>query len=190
MLHAMLTFLFALILPGFLTIRTSDSQTLPADKSYLQDTEWLTWEQAMERHQKEPRKIVVDVYTEWCSWCKRMDQNTFNHPFISDYINKHYYAVKFNAERREDIIFQGKTYKYVSSGKRGYHEFAAKITQGRLSYPSVVFLDEQIEIIQSIPGYREPGEFEIILTYFARNYHLKTPWDTYQRNYIPLSKQP
>jgi thioredoxin-related protein len=192
MLHAILIFLFALYLPAeFLHAGTSpDSNSVGAAKSSLQQIEWLTWEQAMELHQKEPRKIVLDVYTDWCGWCKRMDQNTYNHPLIASYINTHYYAVKFNAERREDIVFRGKTYKYVSGGKRGYHEFAAKITQGRLSYPSTVFLDEQMEIIQSIPGYREPDEFEIILTYFARNQHLKTPWDAYQRSYTPLSKQP
>jgi thioredoxin-related protein len=191
MLDSSLTFLFTFILPGLLSmVPDSDPDTCKRVTQPVQEIQWLTWEQAVELHQKEPRKIILDVYTDWCGWCKRMEQNTFGHELISSYINEHFYAVKFNAERQEDILFRGIAYKYVSTGKRGYHEFAAKITQGRLSYPSTVFLNEQLEIIQSIPGYREPHEFEVILTYFARDQHLQTPWETYQRSYVPLSGKP
>ena len=76
----------------------------------------------------------------------------------------------------------------VKNGMRGYHELAAEITRGQLSFPTVVFLDEKIEVIQSIPGYRDTKEFETIATYFGRNEHLKTPWETYQKNYQPLPK--
>lgn len=157
---------------------------------YSSGIQWLSWEQATALHKKNPKKIVVDIYTDWCGWCKRMDQNTFGDPVIAQYVNEHYYAIKFNAEQRDDILFRGKTYKFVPSGKRGYHELAAAITNGRLSYPNTVFLNEGLEVIQAIPGYKEPADFEMILTYFAKNKHLETPWETYQRNYQPLPKNP
>ncbi len=147
---------------------------------------WLSWQDMLEKSKKERRKVVVDVYTDWCGWCKRMDATTFQHPQIAKYINEHYYAVKFNAEDRKDIDFKGKTFKFVKNGMRGYHELAALITQGRLSYPSIVFLDENHEVIQSIPGYRDAVEFEKIVTYFGGNQHQKTPWEVYQRNYQPM----
>lgn len=145
---------------------------------------WLSWEEVVEKSKYKKKKIVVDVYTQWCGWCKRMDQTTFTNPFIISYVNQHYYPVKFDAETKADILFNGKTYRFVKNGMRGYHELAAQITRGRLSYPTFVFLDETFEVIQSIPGYRSVGEFETILTYFGTNSHKTTPWESYHRNYL------
>ncbi len=149
---------------------------------------WITWEQMLEKSKKQKRKVVVDVYTDWCGWCKRMDATTFSEPCLAKYVNENYYAVKFDAEQKQEIVFKDKTYKFVKNGMRGYHELAAEITRGQLSFPTVVFLDEKIEVIQSIPGYRDAKEFETIATYFGRNEYLKTPWETYQKNYKPLPK--
>jgi thioredoxin-related protein len=150
--------------------------------------QWITWEQALEKSKTHPRKIMVDLYTDWCGWCKRMDASVFHNNAIVNYVNQNYYAIKFNAEQKEEITFKGKTYRFVKQGMKGYHELAAEITRGRLSYPTIIFLDEKLEVIQPIPGYKEPLEFEQIITYFGRNEHQKTPWDVYQRNYVPLSK--
>jgi uncharacterized protein YyaL (SSP411 family) len=85
----------------------------------------VTWEQAEALCKKEPRKVVVDVYTEWCGWCKKMDKATFQNEVIVKYLNENYYAIKFNAEQREDIHLKGKDYEYVKSmGGKGYHELA------------------------------------------------------------------
>lgn len=149
---------------------------------------WISWEQMMEKSKSQHKKVIVDVYTDWCGWCKRMDATTFSDACLAKYINENYYAVKFDAEQKQDIVFKDKTYKFVKNGMRGYHELAAEITHGQLSFPTVVFLDEKIEVIQAIPGYRDTKEFETIATYFGRNEHLKTPWETYQKNYTPLPK--
>ncbi|MAT55830.1 MAG: thioredoxin [Saprospirales bacterium] len=148
---------------------------------------WYTWEEAIEMSKVQKRKIMVDVYTQWCGWCKRMDQTTFQNKAVVSYLNSHYYPIKFDAETKADIEFRGKTYRFVKNGMRGYHELAAEITRGRLSYPTIVFLDEEFEVIQSIPGYREPLEFEQIITYFGTNSHKKMPWEKYRSNYTPIS---
>lgn len=154
----------------------------PGQKS--SDVEWLTWEEVTQRANTEKRKIMVDLYTDWCGWCKKMDAATFDQDYISNYINDNFYAVKFNAEMKEDVEFKGKTYSFVArGGQRGYHELAAEITKGRLGYPTVVFLDENMEIIQALPGFRGPEEFEKILTYFAGDYHKKMSWDKYEQSY-------
>lgn len=78
---------------------------------------WLSWEEAMVQNQVEKRKIVVDIYTDWCGWCKKMDAHTFEADIIAAYLNENYYAVKFDAERRETITYNGKEYKFVKRGK-------------------------------------------------------------------------
>ena len=47
---------------------------------------WMSFEEAVEKSKKEKRKIFIDVYTDWCGWCKVMDKNTFSQPVIAKYI--------------------------------------------------------------------------------------------------------
>jgi thioredoxin-related protein len=145
--------------------------------------EWLSWEEAMVKMEQEPRKLLVNVYTQWCNWCRRMDKKTLEHPEIARYINAHFYAVKFDAEQKQELTYQGQVYKYSKSGTRGYHELAALLLRGRLSYPTFVFLDEEQEMIQSIVGYKTPSQFETIATYFGEDQYMHTPWSSYQRTY-------
>lgn len=144
---------------------------------------WVTWEQAIEANKKNPKKFVVDIYTQWCGWCKKMDKATFQKDHIAKYINNNYHAIKFDAETKENIVFNGKTYAYVKNGKKGYHELALAITQGQLSYPTVVFLDETLSVIQPIPGFQDEKMFEQIMTYFSEDHYKSTPWATYTRSY-------
>jgi thioredoxin-related protein len=145
--------------------------------SYAQTTvNWLTWEEALERSQIEKRKFFVDVYTDWCGWCKKMDKATFQKPEIAEYLNQNYYSIKFNAEQKGEINLNDKLYKFVKSGKNGYHELAVEITYGKLSYPTIVFLDENAKVIQPISGYKDAKMFKMIMSYFAEDHFKTTPW--------------
>ena len=144
---------------------------------------WITWEEAQVKAQKEPRKIIVDVYTQWCGWCKKMDATTFDQAEISKYINKNFYAVKFDAEMKSEINLNGKVYKFVHSGASGYHELAAEITFGKLSYPTIVFLDEKFNLLQPLPGYKDAAALDMIMKYFAEDYYKTTPWTKYKEMY-------
>ena len=148
--------------------------------------QWMSFEEALEAQQKEKRKMIIDVYTDWCAWCKKMDQSTFSNEFIIEYVNQHFYPVKFNAEQKEDILFKEKTYKYVKYGRNGYHELAVALTQGRLNYPTIVFMDEDLSIIQALRGFQSSLRFEQIMTYFAQDYHKSIPWNKYSENYQPV----
>ncbi len=145
--------------------------------------QWLSWEQAMEKNKVEKRKFVVDIYTDWCGWCKKMDKATFQNDRIARYINENYYAIKLDGESKQEIKFNGEVYKYQRSGRRGYHELPAALMQGKMSYPTVAFLDEMGNVIQAIPGFQNADNFELIMTYFAGDHFKTTPWKTYQRSY-------
>ncbi|MCP4458036.1 MAG: thioredoxin, partial [Cytophagales bacterium] len=91
--------------------------------------------------------------------------------------------VKFNAEQRESIQFDGHTFKFIPSGKRGYHELAAGLTQNKLSYPTTVFMDEQNRIIQPIAGYMKPAQLHPILKFIGEDHFKNTSWENYQKIY-------
>lgn len=150
---------------------------------------WVTWEELETLSQKAPKKVIIDLYTDWCHWCKVMDKETYRNKEIAQYINENYYAVKFNAETKSSIQFKGKKYGYRSGGKRGYNELAAELTGGRLGYPTTVILDENLKVIQSIAGYQKPLNFEQIITYFGGDFHQKMSWNNFKANFKPIGQE-
>jgi thioredoxin-related protein len=141
---------------------------------------WITFEEAIEKSKTEKRKVFIDVYTDWCGWCKVMDKNTFNDPTIATLLNEKYYAVKFNAEQREDVVFNGNTFKFVENGRNGYHQLAAALMNNQMSYPTVVFLDENFGMIQPLPGYRKAPEFHMIAQFIGENHYKTEKWEEWQ----------
>ena len=140
--------------------------------------EWLSWEEAIARHRQEPRKILVDVYTEWCGWCKKMDKAVFADPVIAAYISENFYAVKFDAEQRGQLRYDGHTFSFNPEiGRRGSHELAYALLDGRMSYPSIVYLDENRDRISISPGFK-PADKYINELNFIEGGHYRT--QTYQ----------
>ena len=75
-----------------------------------QEINWISLDKALELQKTTPKKIFIDAYTVWCGPCKMLDRNTFKNKDVVDYINKNYYAVKFNAQGDEEVTYKGKTY--------------------------------------------------------------------------------
>ncbi|MFD1062144.1 thioredoxin family protein [Winogradskyella litorisediminis] len=156
-----------------------------------QKINWVTMEKAQELQKKEPRKIIMDVYTVWCGPCKMLDKNTFGNPDVANYINKNYYAVKFNGEGNEEVTFKGNTftnpnYDPAKANRRNApHQFASYL-QVR-AYPTMVFFDEDLNVIAPISGYLVPKQIEIYLKLFATNKHkevvTKEDWTKYQTEF-------
>ena len=57
-----------------------------------QDSEinWLSFEEAIEKNKENPKPILVDLYTDWCGWCKKMDKTTYKNEVIVKFINDNY----------------------------------------------------------------------------------------------------
>jgi len=146
----------------------------------------MNWEQAIEKKNTD-KKYIVKLYTVWCGYCTKMDNTTFKDDKVASYMNENYIPIKFDGESKEDVTVNGTTYKYVAPGengnRRGYHELAAALLNGKLQYPSTVILDEELKVIDVVAGYRKADEFEKYITYFGGNHHLDTPWRDYKEAY-------
>ena len=175
--------LLMLTLPLTLAVLAFSFTRPSAPTSEVAEIKWMTWKEVQEAQKKEPRKVFVDAYTDWCGWCKRMDATTFTNPEIVKYVNKNFYAIKFNAETQEVIHFNGKDYKYVSQGMRGYNELAAEILNGQMSYPTSIYFDEQMNQIFPVPGYQDPKMFESVLNFVASNSYKTSAWEKYQAEF-------
>lgn len=144
---------------------------------------WMTFEEAVQKSKVEKRKIFIDVYTDWCGWCKVMDKNTFHDPQVAKLLNEKFYAVKFNAEQRADVVFNGTTFKFIPYGDRGTHQFAAALLNNQLSYPTVVFLDEDFRMIAPLPGYRQAPEFHKIAAFIGGDYYKTQKLEEWEAQY-------
>lgn len=146
-----------------------------------QEINWLTWDEAvaLTKNEGNAKKVFVDIYTDWCGWCKKMDKDTFQNPQVSQYMQDNFHMVKMDAEGKKPITYQGKEFKFVASGRRGYHELAATLLQGRMSYPTVVFLDKDLNMLSPVPGYQKVDPFMQIARYFGEDIYKEQDWKTY-----------
>lgn len=124
---------------------------------------WISIENLEGEQKKDSKITIVDVYTDWCKWCKVMDEKTFNDAGMVEYLKDDYHLVKLNAEQKSAIEFNGKSYAFKGEGRRGYHELAYDLCNGKLSYPSLVVLDKNLKPIKVIKGFKDPAALKTIL---------------------------
>lgn len=127
--------------------------------------QWLSIEEMQVAYSKTPRPILVDVYTSWCGWCKVMDKETYNNDKVAAYINEKYYAVKFNAESKDSVVWNGKKFGYNAQNK--VNDMAVYLLYGQMSYPSTVFLSALDAKPAPLPGFLKPKELESPLKFFG-----------------------
>jgi thioredoxin-related protein len=148
---------------------------------------WYTIEEADSLSKITPKPIFIDVYTDWCGWCKHMMKTTFANKSIAAYINTHFYPVKFNAEGFDTVVYKGKQYINKGGGARAKHEFANFILKGRFSFPTIVYIDKQNNMYP-IPGYMDVKSIEPVLVYFTEEINYSSnynDWETYYQFNFP-----
>ena len=132
------------------------SFTHPLVKVEKEGIQWLTIEEAQALAEKAPRKVIMDVYTDWCGWCKKMDKTTFADEEVAKYVNENFYAVKLKADSNDKVTFKGKEFA------KGELAQAFRVT----GYPTIVFFDETFSKFQPVSGYRGADDFLDLLQQF------------------------
>ncbi len=166
-------FAFTIIAFGTLSFRTADPEPL----------KWYTWEEAVALNKVTPKKMMVDVYTDWCGWCKKMDKGAFVDPEVAAYIAANFYPVKFNAEQRTEIKFNEETFGFVANdnGRGGVHSLAYALLDGHMGYPTLVYLNEKLERIMISPGFKETPDLMKELHFAAEEMYNTTTWEKYKQ---------
>ena len=137
--------------------------------AFTKDPQWRHFNEGIAEAKESGKKVLVDVYTDWCKWCKEMDRNTYSDKTISDYLKKHYILIKLNAEGNEMINYAGHPMTP--------REFAQKM--GVDGYPATVFLKSDGQQITILPGYVKPDQFIHVLSYVSDDQYLKKPFADY-----------
>ena len=156
-----------------------ETPTIDTNKIELK---WYSLTQALELNKTKPKKILIDIYTNWCNGCRIMNKTTFGNPVIATYLNKNYYLVDFNAELKDTIVFAGQT--FVNNGSNGpFHQFAVAALKGNVILPSIIITNENSQIVDAIPYYFTPESLEPIINYFGEDAYKSIKPEDFQKKF-------
>ena len=102
------------------------------------------------------RPVVVFIHTDWCGYCRKMENTTFEWGELVDTLNNRFHFIKLDAEYKEDITYKGNTFKFVETGvDTGVHELASALAviDGKISYPTICVLNPDDEYVFRNPGF-------------------------------------
>ncbi len=156
--------------------------------------QWMSLEEVNKIVEKNIKKnkvkvekiIMVDFYTDWCGWCKRLDKETYMDAEVIELMNKYFYALKFDAEQKDSISFAGKEYKFKASGSRGTHGFASEMATrpgGRIGYPTITFISHMGEKIAVEAGFKDAQKMKLTLLYYGEGHYKTKDFTTFQTVY-------
>ncbi len=149
------------------------------------EIQWMSWTEAVALNQEAPKKFFIDVYTEWCGWCKKMDKTTFMDAAVVAFMNENFYAVKFDAESKTPFTYDNHEFKFMQMGSRGIHEFAYALLGRRQSYPSYVYMNRDESRIAISPGYKDAATMLKELQFIAGDHFQEMSFDEYSKQERP-----
>jgi thioredoxin-related protein len=150
---------------------------------------WMSLEDAMVKVKTQPRPILMDFYTDWCGWCKQMMKTTYANADLAAYINNNFYPVKFNAERKDTFEYLGEKYGPVGNGPKPTNALAIKLLQGKLMYPTTLFLNNydkqknEFGFSMLAQGYLEQNKLEPILIFSLENVFRNSGYEDFKANF-------
>ncbi|HQQ93756.1 MAG TPA: DUF255 domain-containing protein [Bacteroidia bacterium] len=144
---------------------------------------WMSFKEAQEKNKQVEKPFIIDIYTDWCGWCKHMMRTTYSNPGIADYINRNFYPVKFDAEGKDTLEYDGKIYKPTSPNPRTPHELAIKFLGNGLSYPSTVFVTNKFQYTLLSQGYMDEKKFEPLLVFMVENAWRSATYDQFNAHF-------
>lgn len=141
-----------------------------AQKEKKTEVEWREFGSGLYEAGEEEKLVLVDVYTSWCGWCKRMDKTTYRDEEVLSYLEENFISVKMDAESKELASYRGEAYEYrqIAAGFR--------IT----GYPTTLFLEPDGQHITTVPGFMKPNEFLIVLRFIGDGHYKDKSWEEYQ----------
>ncbi|MCC7051498.1 MAG: DUF255 domain-containing protein [Bacteroidia bacterium] len=165
---------FILSFSGFTQSNTENNHGL---------VKWLTFKEAFELNKKNPKPFLIDVYTDWCGWCKHMIKTTYSNPGVAGYINTYFYPVQFDAETKDTIEYLGQKYWNESAKPRSPHQLAIKLLNGKLSYPTTLFIFNNLQSTMLTAGYLDEKQIEPILIFCVENIWRSSSYDDFKINF-------
>ncbi len=145
---------------------------------------WQSWSEIQELMKKEPKPIFIDMYADWCVYCKKMDVTTYVNDSVYDYLKEHFYRLKFNAESKDTLEWHHKKFGFDKKNK--LHEFYLYAANGNYILPTTVIIQANGQPV-SVSGEMKVKEMEAFLKYFTTE-HGDISFDEFSKKYKSVWK--
>ena len=139
-----------IIVPGAFSLLVSLTFLTSVTAQETRSVNWLTFEQLEDSLTVQPKKVFIDFYTDWCTYCRKMDKVVFTKPEVVKLLNEEYYAVRFDAETESVVTFGGRKFVNEQIGKtrKPIHQIAQLLASrdGEFNPPAMVVLNEEFQL--------------------------------------------
>ncbi len=136
------------------------------------DNKTKSFEEILKLAQKDKKKVVIQVYADWCSWCKKMEKETFPNSEVQKELQRNFYLYRLNGESSETIEYDGR--KWTKA------EFTKAF--GIRGFPSTIFLNFNSKPITVLPGYVDAKAFASILKFIGDDLYTKMTFEEYMKS--------
>ena len=134
-----------------------------------------TFNAALDAAKVSGKKVMVDVYAEWCPWCRRMQESTYPDASVYPEVGRHFEAVRLNAENDTDSLryaYNGKTYSFTPAS------FVQAL--GVRGFPTVIFFGPDGTLLTSYPSYADAPTFRRIVRFLGTDAYKTQSFDAYE----------
>ena len=149
--------------------------TIPAQGQAFSDPElsapaWQTFEEAEAAAAEGDQFFLVDVYADWCGWCRRLEREVYADDEVQAYLEQHfaYTRLDFDATDR-DVAFKGDTFTMQQMA----------YLLGAQGVPTVAFLAPDGNYITHVPGFVERDDFLDVLRFIATEAYKEQSWEEF-----------
>lgn len=132
-------------------------------------TKGKSFEEVLKMAQKDKKKVIINVYADWCSWCKKMEKDTYPDPEVQKELKRNYYLYRLNGESKEVVEYDGR--KWTKA------ELTAAF--GIRGFPATIFLHSNSKPITVLPGYVDAKTFASILKFIGDDLYTKMTFEEF-----------
>ncbi|MCB0720536.1 MAG: DUF255 domain-containing protein [Bacteroidetes bacterium] len=131
---------------------------------------WLPFQEALNEGSSSDKKVLVDIFAPWCSWCAKMQKEAYMDEEVLSYLREHFVAARLDISVENDTLtYSGMQLPsaYLAAG------FGAEGT------PTTVFLTASGDYITRLPGYASPSDFLSVLKFIASDSYLTQSYEEF-----------